>query len=368
MIPGAGRPLVLCVDDEPTVLASLRRALRQEPYDVVTTGDPSEALRWAVTQDVGVLVTDHRMPGMTGAELLAALAERSPATEGVLLTAYPSAPQVLERAASSQVRVIAKPWTDDVLRRTIRELLEQRTRGEAHPAVPIHLWSSPDISEILLRIDCGGRQGPPLLDEVDRLLNMRQTFARSVAFILENLPHLEDSLSRFLKTLVDRLTPWDVSISFIDRSGRLEGIVDLFDPHGTIAVYGSEIGNASPKSVLILEDNPETLGYLHALVLAGGHKPFASYSVSDVFRRTAGGPFDLAFLDLCVSGGGAIALSQRLLAKNPFVDIVALSALSDLWDEETCIRLGFWRRLEKPYRVSELLHALESGGRRRPRA
>ena len=358
----ADRPLVLCVDDEPAVLSSLKRALREEPYDVVTTANPHEALHWAATQEVGVLVTDHRMPEMTGTQLLGALAERSPRTEGVLLTAYPSAPEVLERVASSRVRLMAKPWMADDLRRTIRELLERRVGGEAARTSPVRLWSTPDISEVLLQIDCRGERARSLLGEVDRFLEERETFARSVAFILENLRLLEDSLPRFLRRLIDRLIPWDVAVSLIDRSGQLEGILDLFDSSGTITVYGPEIRGDRSKSVLLLEDHPATQAFLRALVQASGHTAFTSYAVSDVLRKAGSGPFDLAFLDLSVPAGGAVALSQRLLARNPSLDIVALSSLHDLWDDETCARLGFWRRLDKPYRVGELLGALREGG------
>ena len=120
------RHVVVLVDDEPEVLSALRRALRREPYQVLTTSRPAEALRWVEAIDVSAVVSDQRMPGMTGTELLGRVAERSPATTCVILTAY--GPEVVEQPGSMQSIecVIAKPWDDGMLRTALREFLFER--------------------------------------------------------------------------------------------------------------------------------------------------------------------------------------------------------------------------------------------------
>src|SRR6185436_917471 len=80
---------VVVVDDDPAVLRSLRRALRQEPYDVRTTSSGEEALEWIQHGDVSLVVLDQRMPGMCGTELAERVQRISPRTVRVMLTAYP---------------------------------------------------------------------------------------------------------------------------------------------------------------------------------------------------------------------------------------------------------------------------------------
>ena len=57
---------VLLVDDEERILASLCRSLRREGYELVTARSPQEALRILEEQDFDAVLTDHKMPGMTG--------------------------------------------------------------------------------------------------------------------------------------------------------------------------------------------------------------------------------------------------------------------------------------------------------------
>ena len=60
--------VVLCVDDDPSILDSLRRCLREEPYEVVTAETPERALEIVERGGVSLLLTDQRMPGMCGAD------------------------------------------------------------------------------------------------------------------------------------------------------------------------------------------------------------------------------------------------------------------------------------------------------------
>ena len=65
---------VLLVDDEERILASLQRSLRRDGYEIVTACSPQEALQILEEQDFDAVLTDHKMPGMTGVELLARVA------------------------------------------------------------------------------------------------------------------------------------------------------------------------------------------------------------------------------------------------------------------------------------------------------
>ncbi|MBV8878407.1 MAG: response regulator [Planctomycetaceae bacterium] len=120
------RHCVVCVDDEPAILAALRRSLRLEPYDVLTTESPEDALRWISTRDVSLIITDQRMPGMQGTELLEEVSRSSPSTARIILTAYPGAAYSTPGLRRWLECMISKPWDSGMLRRTIRHLLWER--------------------------------------------------------------------------------------------------------------------------------------------------------------------------------------------------------------------------------------------------
>ena len=129
-VPTYGRPpLVLCVDDETRTLSALQRALRREPYELVVTESPQEALVWAETRDVSLVVTDQRMPEMSGSALIARIRERSPGTLFVMLTAFPASISPDDPGWMNVAELMLKPWDDRQLRRVIRSLLEEVERG-----------------------------------------------------------------------------------------------------------------------------------------------------------------------------------------------------------------------------------------------
>jgi serine/threonine protein kinase/DNA-binding NarL/FixJ family response regulator len=132
----AGRALVLCVDDEVPVLESLRRLLRNEPYDLLTSNRPEEALEWIKSREVHVLIADQRMDGMLGTGLFKAVQAASPLTRRMMLTAYPDPEVMAEAINEAQIdRFMQKPWDDETLKMTIRSLLLGYSQGREAGAV-----------------------------------------------------------------------------------------------------------------------------------------------------------------------------------------------------------------------------------------
>ncbi|HLF92936.1 MAG TPA: response regulator, partial [Planctomycetota bacterium] len=111
--------VVVCVDDEPAILAALRRALRREPYEILTTELPERALHWVHTRDVSLVITDQRMPGMQGTELLEEVCRSSPSTARIILTAYPGSTAAVPGLRHRAECMISKPWDGGMLRRVI---------------------------------------------------------------------------------------------------------------------------------------------------------------------------------------------------------------------------------------------------------
>lgn len=118
---------VLLVDDDPHLLRSLRRALRDQPYHLATACNGNEALLFLKTHAVDVVVSDERMPGMHGTDLLHWVASEYPDVVRILLTGHPDfscAVRALNQCRA--FRMLTKPCKEFELAMTIRDALEHR--------------------------------------------------------------------------------------------------------------------------------------------------------------------------------------------------------------------------------------------------
>jgi len=118
------RPRLLIVDDEKDNLEALRRLLRGQ-YDVEITTSPFEALKWIQTGEFNVIVSDQRMPEMTGVELLEKAKHVRPAVTRILLTGYTDIDSVISAINRGNIyRYVAKPWDPEDLKLTLKQANE----------------------------------------------------------------------------------------------------------------------------------------------------------------------------------------------------------------------------------------------------
>ena len=112
-------PKLLCVDDEQFILSALHRLFKTQ-YEVRVATSGAEALRLLAEDPADVVISDQRMPGMTGVELFRQIRESAPATMRILLTGYADLPATIEAVNSGEVfRYVTKPWSNDSLRMTV---------------------------------------------------------------------------------------------------------------------------------------------------------------------------------------------------------------------------------------------------------
>jgi len=117
---------VLFVDDEKNILNSLERLFTDSDLTVLKASSAREALRLIGEREIAVLVSDNRMPGMSGIELLTCLKELSPETVKILMTGHADLSTALEAINIGEVfRFIVKPWENETLIQTVLEGLNQ---------------------------------------------------------------------------------------------------------------------------------------------------------------------------------------------------------------------------------------------------
>lgn len=124
------QPALLVVDDEPNITRALTRLLRRDGYRVLTSNDPHEAFDLLAMNDVHVIISDQRMPQMTGTELLSQVKELYPDVVRIVLSGYTDLTTVAEAVNKGWVyRFLTKPWEDDELRAHVREGFERYQRN-----------------------------------------------------------------------------------------------------------------------------------------------------------------------------------------------------------------------------------------------
>ena len=115
---------ILVVDDELANLRTLARLFRDD-YEVLTAESGDQALALLRQHDVALLITDQRMPGMTGIELLKKTVQLRPRMVRIILTGYTDVDALVEAINCGQVyRYVAKPWDNEDLRLTVKRGLE----------------------------------------------------------------------------------------------------------------------------------------------------------------------------------------------------------------------------------------------------
>jgi len=120
-------PTILCVDDEPNILSSLRRLFRTKGFQVRIAEGGKAGLTLLETETVDLVISDMRMPEMDGAQFLEQVRSRWPDTVRLLLTGYSDITSVIEAINRGEIyRYITKPWDDNDIVLIVRQALERK--------------------------------------------------------------------------------------------------------------------------------------------------------------------------------------------------------------------------------------------------
>lgn len=117
----AGNTLLL-VDDEPSILSALKRILKREGYTVFTAGSGQEGLEQLASHPIGVVISDSRMPVMSGNEFLDKVRDIHPETVRIMLSGYTDLQAVTDAVNQGELyKFLTKPWEDEDLLKIIRD-------------------------------------------------------------------------------------------------------------------------------------------------------------------------------------------------------------------------------------------------------
>ena len=122
---------ILIVDDEESVLNTLKRLFRKLPYEIFSALSGQEALAILAEQSVDLIISDMRMPEMSGAEFLSLAKDKCPLTERILLTGYSDMESTVKAINDGGIfGYLSKPWDANQLLSLVESALDQTHKNK----------------------------------------------------------------------------------------------------------------------------------------------------------------------------------------------------------------------------------------------
>ena len=173
---------LLLVDDEANILASLRRLLRGDGYTIVTAGSGEDALNKLAEVEADVIVSDQRMPGMSGVEFLQRARELYPDSVRMVLSGYTDLQSVIDAVNAGAVyKFLTKPWDDALLREHVAEAFRRKAIDDENRRLALQLeGANAEFTELNTRLE----------RMVEQQRHQADLFARSAGQLREMLDSL----------------------------------------------------------------------------------------------------------------------------------------------------------------------------------
>jgi diguanylate cyclase (GGDEF)-like protein/PAS domain S-box-containing protein len=156
-----GERTLLLLDDEENILSSLKRLLRRDHYRIFTALNAQAAFEILANHKVGVIVSDQRMPGVTGVEFLRRVKELYPGSVRMVLSGFTDLESVTEAINQGAIyRFLTKPWDDALLRAHIGQAFrryasrQENDRAQRDAAVKVGELSRENRSLHILLAQC----------------------------------------------------------------------------------------------------------------------------------------------------------------------------------------------------------------------
>lgn len=174
---------ILCVDDEQSILNALKRLLRKEGYNLLFANSGKEGLEILKENEIHMVISDQRMPEMSGTDFLAAVKDSYPDVRRVILTGYSDIDSITESINKGHIyKFFFKPWNDLSLKAEIRQILDQFELNQANRQL---VKTVAEQNEQLQ----GGDGIPDLAGDTQmRELELQNHMLQLSHAILENLP------------------------------------------------------------------------------------------------------------------------------------------------------------------------------------
>ena len=317
---------VLFVDDEENILRSLRRLFMDEGFEIYIASGGEQGLEIIRnTPDIALIVSDQRMPGMTGAEFLEKAKITRPETLRILLTGYSDINAVVDAInRGGAYRYLTKPWDDEVLKQNIREAVkvfaltrENQRLGEVirQQNKKLKNWNA----ELQEMVQVQTMELTKQNDELKKLNERQRADFKSMISAISSLIELRDKRVRSHSKKVA-----ETSVRFAKKMGMESSEIETV----LIAALLHDIGKIGIPDVMLMKDfdgmsQDEVQEYMkHPVRGQAAIDPIADLRPVGVLIRHHHERYDgRGFPDMLA--GKAIPIGSRIIAMADFIDHTA---------------------------------------------
>ncbi len=233
---------VLCVDDEPNILNSLKRLLRREDYRLLTASSGPSALEIMQEDQVHVVISDQRMADMSGVEFLARVKEEYPDAIRIILTGYTEVDSITEAINKGHIyKFFLKPWNDQNLKLEIKQALDQYELMQDNKSLHGKIMlQNEELKQINHKLE-------EMVQERTQELEVRNRALELSRAILEDLPLpiigiSTDGMIAFINRRVQELSHKNAEV-------ELGGTVCDYFPDEILAIIDEVRSTEFPKSI-----------------------------------------------------------------------------------------------------------------------
>jgi DNA-binding NtrC family response regulator len=332
---------ILIVDDDSMVIKAIQRTLNLHECRSMGTTDPKHALEIIRKNDIAVILSDQKMPIMSGLDLLSKAKLLSPDTVRILITAYSDIDVVISAINEGQIfRYLSKPWKDGILLETVNDSLAFRNET----------LQQKRISTQILSINTDWRM---LVDQLNEQIT--RSVENSIK-ALQKIISVRDNHGEFTR---NTFGPCSIQLSGKNTFDRLK----LNERWG---MYVNQ-QNASYRSwwfmkanILLVDDEQNILNSLQRALMPTAHKIYTAPSGAAALEILTRTQVDLIVSDMRMPGMSGYQLLNKVKELYPSVIRIFLSGYSD--DAELCKALmdGSAKMfMSKPFKNDEIVQTIE---------
>lgn len=180
---GETRGTLLLVDDEENILSALKRLLRRDGYTLLSASSGEAGLEILARQPVDVILSDQRMPGMSGVEFLRQARTLRPETVRLVLSGYTELQSVTSAINEGAIyKFLTKPWDDEQLRGNIAEAFQHKNLADENRRLSLELQRANQ------ELAAANRRQQEMLDEQRRQLQRDEKALDVLHEVMQLLP------------------------------------------------------------------------------------------------------------------------------------------------------------------------------------
>ncbi|MES2767654.1 MAG: hybrid sensor histidine kinase/response regulator [Bdellovibrionota bacterium] len=215
------KPTVLWVDDDAYVLSSARRLLALQGFNVITLENPLETLKLIEEHKVTVLISDQRMPPMTGIEVLKAAKEKFPDVTRLMVTGFFDK-ELLEEAinVAGVFRFINKPWSEQELISDIKQAIEHTHQLRKYNELSREIKNkNKDLTQLTENLESIIFERTKEINQFNKDQENKNKQIRDLVHFIQDT-HQVNSLSELMDCLVEDLEKFKVTPIFCYKSAH----------------------------------------------------------------------------------------------------------------------------------------------------